>query len=99
LGGDSFLDGNHPLENSVLHNPIQSSPELTRKDAKMKTNTFVESHPFKDKNLTKVEIKNAEVTLITQGSFEDCKIVDLEIRDENGNVQRYNYWINTISEI
>ena len=36
LGGDSFLDGIHPLDYSVFHNPIQSSPGLNRKDAKMK---------------------------------------------------------------
>ena len=58
----------------------------------MKTNTFVESHPYKDKNLTMVEIFNAEVCVVTHGNYEDCKIVHLEIRDENGKVQKYNYW-------
>ena len=56
-------------------------------------NNKTEEKSYKDKNLTEITIKEPmKVKIITHGNFEQCKIIDLEISDIDGNVMRYNYW-------
>ena len=51
--------------------------------------------PYKDKNLTQYNYDGEEIreiTIVTSGHFEGCKIVHLEISTLDGETRQFRYW-------